>query len=233
MTNDIIIRRIYSKKTLERLRKKINYLGSNTKVNLYTFLNIKLILLVIIFIGLLLLSKYGYILAPVCTVAFYLSYDYLILDIPIKRRENVLEHDAIFFFEVLSLSLQSDRNLKKCLEITSSSIDNELSKEVKTALKEVKLGKSLTEALTNMRSRIKSESIDNLLLNLIEANMYGNNIIDALNNQIVYITDKRILKIKGEINKMPMKVSIISVLFFIPIIMLLVLAPVLITYFIK
>lgn len=233
MTNDIIIRRIFTKKTLANLNKKISYLGSNTKINLYTFLNIKLILIVLIFVGFLLFSKYGYILAPVLTVVAYFGYDYLLLDLPIKRREGILEHDAIFFFEVLSLSLQSDRNLLKCLETVSDAIDNELSKEVKVVLKEVKLGKSLNEALTNMRGRIKSESIDNLLLNLIEANMYGNNIIDALNNQVEYITDKRILKIKGEINKMPMKVSVISVLFFIPIIMLLVLAPVLISYFIK
>ena len=34
MTNEIIFRRIYSKKTIEKLNKKIAYLGINSKLNI-------------------------------------------------------------------------------------------------------------------------------------------------------------------------------------------------------
>ena len=69
---------------------------------------------------------------------------------------------------------------------------------MKFALKETELGKSLNEALTNLRSRISSKSVDNLILSLIESNLYGNNILESLKTQVTYITDKRILKIKGD-----------------------------------
>ena len=52
----------------------------------------------------------------------------------------------------------------------------------------------------------------------------------ALNNQIDYLRDKKLLDIKAKINKMPTKISVISVLFVIPIILLLVLGPVIINY---
>lgn len=233
MRNSTIVKKIFPKKVLQGYRKKIAYLGSNTKINLYEFINIKLILIVIMFLLVLGLSNIGYILAPILSVGFYFLYDYLLLDIPIKRRANELEHEAIFFFEVLALTIESDRNLIACLEIAAGSIDNELTREFKKALKEVKLGKSLNEALNNLRKTIPSRSVDSVILNLIEANTYGNSIADVIKNQITYITDKRILAIKGEINKMPTKVSIVSVLFFLPLIILLVLAPILISYFIK
>ena len=49
-------------------------------------------------------------------------------------------------------------------------------------------------------------------------------------NQIDFLRDKQILEIKGQINKIPNKISIISVLFMVPLILLLVLGPVVINY---
>lgn len=49
-----------------------------------------------------------------------------------------------------------------------------------------------------------------------------------MNNQINFLRDKQILEIKGEINKIPNKISILSVIFVVPLILLLVLGPFLI-----
>ena len=231
MKKNILLNRLYSKNTVQRTQHKINMLGAKNKININSFLTIKLILLMIIFIMTLIISKIGYILAPIFTILFYFIYDYIFLDYKIKIRSNDLEHDSIFFFQVLALTIQSENNLKMCLEITSDSIDSDFSSEVKQSLNEVKLGKSLTEALQDLHNRIPSKAIKNVILNLIEANLYGNSIGDALQNQIDYITDKRILDIKAQINKIPTKISIISVLFFVPLILMLILAPILIQYF--
>ena len=174
-----------------------------------------------------------YIMAPINSIIIYMLYDYYFLDIKIKKRIKTIEHDAIFFFEVLSLTLQSNRNLKQCLTIAAESIDSDLSNEFKYVLNEVKMGKSLTESLSDCKNRIPSKSVRDVLLNIIESNTYGNNIVDSLNNQIDYLMDRRILDIKGQINKIPTKISILSVLFFIPLVMLLILGPVLISYLIN
>lgn len=233
MKHNLLLRRIYSKASIKRTQNKIDMLGPNNKIDINRFLTIKLLLLIVVFVLILFVSSIGYILAPLITILVYFLYDYIFLDYKIKRRSNDLEHDSIFFFQVLALTIQSENNLKMCLEITSDSIDSEFSNEVKQSLNEVKLGKSLTEALQNLHNRIPSKAIKNVILNLIEANLYGNSIVDALQNQIDYITDKRILDIKSQINKIPTKISIVSVLFFIPLILMLILSPLLIQYFFK
>ena len=224
------IKILYSQRSIKRTELKILQLGSGNQININKLLGYKAALLVIVFIGSLFIFNMGYLLSPIITIIVYFLYDYYFLDVKIKKRIKILEHDAIFFFEVLSLTLQSDRNLKQCLVITTESIDSDLSNEFKYVLNEVKLGKSLTESLNDCKNRIPSKSVRDVLLNIIESNTYGNNIVDSLNNQIDYLMDRRILDIKGQINKIPTKISIISVLFFIPLVLLLILGPVIISY---
>ena len=112
-------------------------------------------------------------------------------------------------------------------------VNYKFSDEFKKCLKEVKLGKTLTEGLVDLMQRIPSKSVCNVILNIIEANEFGNSIEGALINQVNYLTDKRILDIKSNINKMPMKISIISVLLFLPLMLILIIGPIIINYFFK
>ena len=52
-------------------------------------------------------------------------------------------------------------------------------------------------------------------------------------NQLDFLKDKQIMDIKAQINKIPNKISIFSVLFFIPLILLIILGPVLIDFLLK
>ena len=81
-----------------------------------------------------------------------------------------------------------------------------------------------------MKKRIPSEAINNALLNMVESNLFGNSILTSMNNQIDFLREKQMLDVKSEINKLPTKVSIISALFFVPIMLLIILAPVLLDY---
>ncbi len=230
MKREYLIKKIYPKNYLNRIQKKIVSLGSKTKIKLSVFLFIKLILLIGVVVFSLAFVKMSYFVTPIIAIAFFYFYDYLFLDRAIKKRIKVLEHDAIFFFQVLALTLQSETNLKMCLKIVSEAIDSELAYEFRMMNKEVDLGKSMVEALENLKCRIPSKDVNNVILNLLESSIYGNSIIDSLNNQIDYLMDKRILEIKASINKMPVKISIVSVLLFIPLILLLIIGPVVINY---
>ena len=67
-------------------------------------------------------------------------------------------------------------------------------------------------------------------LNIVQTNLFGNSILDTMYNQIEFLRDKQILEIKEKINKIPNKVSIISVLFIVPLILLLLLGPFIIEF---
>ncbi len=224
--NDIFVEKIYTKKAINRVRTKIMLLGSFNKMDAIEFMNTRLIVCFIVFFLTLIFSEYAYIAAPLMALGVYFGLEFIFIDVKIKKRQSKLENDALFFFEVLTLSLETGRNLKGSLELTVRNIDSELSREFAYALDTITYGKTLNEALTDMKKKIPSDTINNVILNITHSNVHGSEIVNTLYAQVDYLRDKRLFEAKARIAKMPVKISIISVLFFVPIIMLLLLGPV-------
>ena len=228
-----LVRKIYKNETINKINKKIKLLGVNSNYNAIDFLNIRLVLGLIIFGLVLVVSEYGYILAPIITILFHYGMEYVFLDSKIKKRKEKLEDEALFFFEVLALTIESGRNLKGALDMTASNVKGELGDEFKKTLSEVGLGKSLVEALKDMKQRIPSEHVNNVILNITESCIFGNNIVDSLYNQVDYLREKKLLDVKATIAKMPIKISVVSVIFFVPLMMLIILSPIVIQLFLQ
>ena len=229
--NNNVLSLIYREKTINELNKKIKLLGINYKYNIYKFMTLRIISSIILFIVVLFLNDLGYILSPIITYLYYSLLPSMYFNPLIKKRSNRLDYQAMYFFEILALSIESGNNLINALKVTSNSIDNELSYEFREVIKEVEIGKSLDEAMTSLKERIPSDTINNIILNIKESNLFGNNIIDTLYNQIDYIREKIVLENRAKISKLPLKISIISVIFFLPLLLLLILGPVILNYF--
>ncbi len=223
------IRKIYNDNSIKNTNLKIKQLGS-TKWDTMSFLNARFISTGIIAILVLYQTKLGYIFGPIAGIVWYYLFYYLFLEIPIQKRSMKLNREALDFFEILTLTLESGRNLENSIEIAVSNVHSELSDEFKRTLIEVKLGKSLMEALEDMKMRIPSETINNIILNITQTEVFGSNILQTMYNQIDFLREKEILEIKGQINKIPNKISIISVLFVLPLILLIILGPYLIQF---
>ena len=224
------IRKIYRKKDIIKIQEKLNLLGDIKKMTPEKYLNIRFLTTVIVFLISLYVADLAYIIAPLVAILYYYGFYYLTLTHPIKERGKKLDREALHFFEILTLTLESGRNLENSLEITVCNVDSELSNEFKKALVETKFGKTLIEALEDMKNRIPSETINNIILNITQTDIFGNSILETMYNQIEFLRDKQILEIKGQINRIPTKISIISVLFIVPLILLLVLGPVLLQF---
>lgn len=219
------INRIYRKKDIEKVRQKIKQFGVSKKFSEEHFLNFRLYTTILVFFVAFIFLSNGALLAPIVSVIWYILVGYLMIDLPLKKREQKLDNEAYYYFEVLTLALESGRNLENAIKMACKYIDSEISNEFKETLKQVNFGKSLTESLALMSERIPSITINNIILNMEQSNLFGNSIIDTMYNQLDFLKDKQIMDIKAKINKIPNKISIFSVLFFIPLILLIVLGP--------
>lgn len=224
--NKGIIKKIYREKDINDIQTKINMLGSNRKFKFdaVSFLSLRIITTILLTF-ILFLSNINYFIIPFIIILYYNLFYYLLITNELNKRIKKLDKEALSFFEILTLSLESGRNLENSLEITCYNIDSELSSEFKRSLMEIKFGRSLMEALDNLKKRIPSDTINNIILNITQTSVFGNSIIDVMNNQVEFLRDKQILEVKSQINKIPNKVSIVSVLFIVPLILLMVLGP--------
>ena len=228
--NKSFITRIYRKKSIKKMDDKINLFGISKKFSTEYFMNFRLFTSVLLFIITFLFFNHGALLSPIITVLWYLSVNYFMIDKPLKKREKKLDNEAYYYFEVLTLALESGRNLENAIKMACKYIDSEISLEFKETLNQVNFGKSLTESLSIMNTRIPSLTINNIILNMEQSNLCGNSIIDTMYNQLDFLKDKQVMEIKSQINKIPNKISIISVIFFIPLILLIILGPLLVSF---
>ena len=224
------IRKLFREKDIEKIDEKIKMLGSWVKFDALTFIFLRLVTTLLVLLLFTYILSVGYIFASFVAIVYYYLFYYILIESKIKRRIKKLDKEALDFFEILTLTLESGRNLENALEITCFNIDSELSNEFKKTLFEMKFGKSLVEALDDMKKRIPSESINNIILNITQTSIFGSSILDTMYNQIEFLRDKQILEIKEQINKIPNKISIISVIFVLPIILLLILGPIFINF---
>ena len=230
MKDSDLSKKILSKKEIKRIDKKLNLLGKKRNITAINFINSRMISSVVVFLVALDLFNIGFVIAPILTIIYYYLFEKIFLDNKINKRRIDLESESIHFFEVLTLSLETGRNLDEAISITIANVNGLLSNEFSNALVEVKYGKSLTESLEYMQRYIPSDSINNIILSIAQSNVYGSGIIETLNNQIDYLREKKKLEVKAEISKVPIKISVISVFFFVPLLLLIILAPVLLTY---
>lgn len=193
------------------IKRKMGYLG--LKVNYKVFLIIRLISSLILFFLVLLLCKYGFILAPICTLIYFFTIEYIIIDRSISLRKAELESDALEFFPIFLLSLKDGRNVKKALQVSTSIVDNKLSTEFKKALNEIEIGKSVEEVLVQMKRYIPSDSINNIVSSIVEVNRVGSNINDSVNLQLDYILQKNRKKIVNRYKSVPLIMAIYSIIF--------------------
>lgn len=224
------IGKIYSEKYIDKMIKKIRLLGTKNKIEYYDLLICRLFTSIVIFCVCLYCFKYGYIIAPCITIIYFFVFNDLVLESKIRKRNILLEKEAMHFFEVLTLSLETGRNLTEAIDVTTSNVSGVLSNEFKESIREISFGKSLSEALYDMQERIPSDTINNVILSLTQSNVYGNGIIDNLYTQIDYLREKRKMEVKGRISKVPVLISVISVLFFVPLLLIIILGPVLLEY---
>ena len=216
-----LVNKIYTKETIARIKKKNKQFGVEHNYDVDLILGNHLIISIFIFI--IALIDTTLLKSILIVIAYFFLAEYFFFDYRLAKRRKKLEKQSTFFFQILSLTLESGNNLKNSIDLTCKNMDNELSREFKKAMDDMTLGKSLNESLDDLKTRIPSDTINNIILNLMESNM-----IESLNRELDYISDKIILEAKGKINKMPIKISVVSVLIFIPLLMLIIIGPLII-----
>lgn len=230
--NYILARKIYSVKTLSNYMNKAKMLGYKDLKVVISFLNARLLIEFLLVGYFLVFSSLNNIIALLVIVLLHYGFSYYMFDYRIERRAKNLEKDAIYFFEVLTLSLDAGKSLVQGLKLTVDNVDNELSNEFMASIREMDYGKSFHDSLTDLRMRMPSDIIQNVILNIMEAYESGVDITKTLRKQVDYIQNKRVMDIKAVINQMPIKISVVSVFLFIPLVLLLILAPVILEYFV-
>ena len=117
-----MIQKLYREEDLKKFQMQLDMLGGKAKMDATTFISMRLFSSLIVFLFVLYQSTHAYLFAPFITLLWYYLYYYLILLKPLNERIKKLDHEALYFFEILTLTLESGRNLENSLEVTVANV---------------------------------------------------------------------------------------------------------------
>src|SRR5690625_4862289 len=93
--------KIYSEETINKYQKRIDLLGYNNSYDAVIFLNIRLLTTIFLFFMLLYIFELGFIIAPAISIIYFYFLPKVVIDKNIAARADILDGDAMYFFEVL------------------------------------------------------------------------------------------------------------------------------------
>ncbi len=187
------------------LNEKLRYLNID---NYKLFNGFRLGTSILLFIFLLLLP-YGFIVAPIGAVLYYVIYRLIRVDFRIEYLNRLYELESVTYFENFLLVLKSGCNMKVAFLKTSHIVDNHLARLIESKIKSGK-NNTLYDLIGAIALSIPSSTVSNILYEIREAYKNGNNLGDSIRIQINYIRDSYNTNIINYYRLIPIKVFLLS-----------------------
>ncbi len=226
---DKIVNVLFSDEALVKLDSQLIKAGRPSDLTVSKYILLQAVVVTISYFVALFTVPLGYVIGIFLAFVIYNILHYLIIIRMTKLRKERIENETLYFFEVLSLSLESGVGFEQGLNVTCERVPGELANEFRQMLFEKSVGKSLTDAMNSMRERLPSEVIDNIIISLVQSIRMGTSVVTTLHNQVNYLRDARFMLAREKAGKLPNKMSSIAVLFLLPSLLIILGGPIILS----
>ncbi|MGG3468018.1 type II secretion system F family protein [Neobacillus pocheonensis] len=133
------------------------------------------------------------------------------------------------FFDTVNLLLEAGMGLDLAISEVARKNKGPLSEEFLHTLEDMKLGKSRREAFYELRKRVPSDSFQNIITSLIQADQLGIGMAKVLGNLTARVREQRREAAREQAMKAPVKMLFPMVFFIFPSLFIVILGPLVIT----
>ncbi|PQV63886.1 tight adherence protein C [Abditibacterium utsteinense] len=155
------------------------------------------------------------------------------LGIKIRARQTEVQLVLPDMIDLISVSVEAGLGLMSAIQRISERFDNALSEEFLRTLQEVRLGRSQTDALRDMVTRIDVPDLTTLLTAIIQAELLGLAVANVLRIQSERLRERRSQRAREAAQKAPIKMTFPLVLFIFPALFVVILGPAMIKIFMQ
>ena len=188
---------------MKKLAKKIKLLGIDYDARIFNALRVLFALILLLYF--IFSFEMGYIIGPIVASLFFVLCEYIVIDLPLRKKNVEIEKEGISFVSALLLNLKGGKSIKVSIKNSSRVIHGDVSNKFNKVLNDIKLGFTMEESLKDLSERLPSVYLQNIVLILIENAKYGTKILDSIEWQLeameehyenIVIGHKKILPIK-------------------------------------
>jgi len=154
------------------------------------------------------------------------SFPHLYCNSKKNQRHREVVSDLPFFIDLLALSTEAGLDFFGAIQrITEKAHDSVLTKEFLIVQKDIKLGSSRKDALTNMARRLDMDEISHFCMTVIDSDETGASISKTLKIKSEQMRNERFIRAEKEGAKASQKMLFPMILFILPAVFIAVFAP--------
>ena len=142
-----------------------------------------------------------------------------------QRRIREIERSLSTVLDLVALSLEAGLGLERALRLVSDRVPSPVADEFRRVLSDVSLGASRRDAFTHMAERTQLPDIRSLTGAVVQADELGGSLVVAMRGQARQARLTRRRHAEAEALRAPVKMMIPLVLFTLPALLIVVLAP--------
>jgi tight adherence protein C len=142
-----------------------------------------------------------------------------------KERSEAIFKDLPDCLDLMAISVEAGVGFEAALDVVCKNFDSQLALEFRRTLKEMELGVSRREALSNLRTRNDVPELSNFVTALIQADALGMPVGRVLHTQAVELRNRRRQWAREKAAKLPVKILFPLVFFIFPAILVIILGP--------
>ena len=162
-----------------------------------------------------LLMGMGWLL-PVALVLVGAGAPFYVLWATAQERQEVLDRDLPDFLDVLAVVVSAGLGFQQALDRVARRFGGPLGEEMQMALNGMAVGESFRESLGGVRDRTRSESVDQFVTALLQAEELGSPLTVSLNQIAVDVRREASEGEKRRAAKAAPKATVVTILLFMP-----------------
>jgi tight adherence protein C len=181
-----------------------------------------------IFVGLLAILWLGW--GAIIFLGLFAAAGWLSIDLWLHRRaaarRRVIDHSLLTIMDLLALSLEAGMGLDRALRVICDRVDSPFTQELRRVLAEVDLGVGRRDAFEHLAERVPIEDVRALSTAIIQSEELSASLVEAMRTQTRSLRTRRRQQAETDAHRAPIKMMFPMVLFVLPALFIVILAPV-------
>ena len=218
------------KKQNEELALKLRKAGIHMSASNFSFFKTAFTaVMVVMAVGI------GFVLYPVMEMkALYIAFGLIVvgflgptlyLNNKVKSHQEAIKLQLADTIDLMSVCMEAGLSFDASLVKISERMEGPLIDELMTVFRQIQLGKNRNDALKNMAEMSDVKQLKTFVSSVIQANQLGIPITNVLQTQAEQLRMEKSEEIKETASKVPTKMTIPTVIFILPAIILVILGP--------
>jgi tight adherence protein C len=162
--------------------------------------------------------------AAACTFAGFAA-PTVMLNRAVEARQKSVQRTLPDLLDMLTTTVEAGVSLNGALNVAVEAISGPLADELRSAMSDVRLGRSRAEALTAMAERVQQPDLLTMVIAIVQAERLGGNVVSVLEEISIEARESRMMRVEELAAQLPVKMVFPMALFMLPALVVMIFGP--------